>query len=141
MLVSVLLPALSRARQQASAVRCASNLRQIGLGYLMYTQDYRYFPKLSDVRTSTNVPMFFDCAWVDTWPKTTDPTPSNVLGLNPAGGIPDMTSRVCLNRYQRDINVCFADGSTRKVLLTDLRTLTWHRDWATRPFNPPLPKH
>ena len=255
LLVSILLPALTRARQQANTVRCASNLRQIGLGYFMYTQDYkgwnmnyfsgtnapidnfwagliakyvgtkhhgqggaanrdrnivrlllcpnadepstggvywgnvsiawngkehspgggwdwfhttgaperwwvgsyginghfysnhsptdaRYFRKLTDVRKSTDVPMFFDCVWVDTWPRTSDATPTNVMGLNPGGGIPtNMTQRVCLNRHQRGINICFADGSVRKVLLTDLRTLQWHRGWATRPFNPPLPKH
>ena len=37
MMVSVLLPALNRAREQANRVKSASNLRQIGLGsFLMY---------------------------------------------------------------------------------------------------------
>jgi prepilin-type processing-associated H-X9-DG protein len=39
--VSILLPALNRAREQANRVKSASNLRQIGLGGLMYANDHR----------------------------------------------------------------------------------------------------
>src|SRR5689334_16352172 len=38
-LIGVLLPALSRARAQSNKLKCLSNLRQIGLGYMMYVQD------------------------------------------------------------------------------------------------------
>ena len=37
-LIAILLPALNRARQQAKAVQCQSNLRTIGQGLLIYTQ-------------------------------------------------------------------------------------------------------
>jgi prepilin-type N-terminal cleavage/methylation domain-containing protein len=36
LLVSILMPALSKARDQAKRIMCASNLRQIGLAYNMY---------------------------------------------------------------------------------------------------------
>jgi prepilin-type processing-associated H-X9-DG protein/prepilin-type N-terminal cleavage/methylation domain-containing protein len=39
LLISILLPALSKARQQANAVACLASLRQIGNGYLGYTND------------------------------------------------------------------------------------------------------
>jgi len=38
-LISILLPSLAKARQQANAVTCQSNLRQIGLVYQMYVQE------------------------------------------------------------------------------------------------------
>lgn len=39
LLISILLPALSKARAAAQLVACSSNLRQIGLGFLTYAQD------------------------------------------------------------------------------------------------------
>jgi prepilin-type N-terminal cleavage/methylation domain-containing protein len=39
LLVSILLPALGRAREQARRVQCASNLRQIVVGYTNYATD------------------------------------------------------------------------------------------------------
>lgn len=47
-LAAMLLPALSRAREQARQASCSSNLRQIGLAVLMYAGDYdEYFPVAS----------------------------------------------------------------------------------------------
>jgi prepilin-type N-terminal cleavage/methylation domain-containing protein len=44
-LISILLPALSKVRIQAQLVGCTSNLRQIASGFLMYQQDNRgWFP-------------------------------------------------------------------------------------------------
>ncbi|HTW93835.1 MAG TPA: prepilin-type N-terminal cleavage/methylation domain-containing protein [Tepidisphaeraceae bacterium] len=39
LLIAILLPALNRARQQAVATQCASNMRQIALGMLQYIND------------------------------------------------------------------------------------------------------
>src|SRR5580693_778020 len=40
LLISILLPALSKARQQANMVKCASNLRAIGQGIAGYVSEY-----------------------------------------------------------------------------------------------------
>lgn len=39
LLIAILLPALNKARDSANKVACASNLRQLGLAHLMYTND------------------------------------------------------------------------------------------------------
>lgn len=45
LLISILLPALSRAREQANQIKCSSNLRTIGQGLAQYVSDYRgFFP-------------------------------------------------------------------------------------------------
>jgi len=38
-LASMLLPALSKAREKARAISCVGNVKQLGLGYIMYTDD------------------------------------------------------------------------------------------------------
>jgi prepilin-type N-terminal cleavage/methylation domain-containing protein/prepilin-type processing-associated H-X9-DG protein len=39
-LAAILFPVFARARENARRASCASNLKQIGLGFLQYTQDY-----------------------------------------------------------------------------------------------------
>ena len=39
LLISILLPALGRAREQARSIGCASNLRQLGMAMVMYTNE------------------------------------------------------------------------------------------------------
>ena len=44
-LAGMLLPALSKARDKAYAIKCVSNMKQLGLGMTQYIMDYKeYFP-------------------------------------------------------------------------------------------------
>ena len=57
-LAGLLLPALSRAKEQARIVQCLSNLRQIGVGMTLYVDDNRdRFP--SPILAETNKPLFW----------------------------------------------------------------------------------
>jgi len=51
-LISLLLPTLSRARQNASQIKCLSQLRQVGMGLLMYTNQNKGFVVPSYNQTS-----------------------------------------------------------------------------------------
>ena len=41
LLISILLPVLGRAREQAQQIKCLSNLRQLGLAFIMYNSENR----------------------------------------------------------------------------------------------------
>jgi prepilin-type processing-associated H-X9-DG protein/prepilin-type N-terminal cleavage/methylation domain-containing protein len=44
LLIAILLPALSKARKQSIQLACASNLRQMGQGMILYTNEHGYYP-------------------------------------------------------------------------------------------------
>ena len=66
--VSILMPALSKARERARTVQCGSNLRMIGLGIALYSQDHRdqYPVNVEDlVREADLDPKVFLCPSTD----------------------------------------------------------------------------
>ncbi|HYE20390.1 MAG TPA: DUF3352 domain-containing protein [Tepidisphaeraceae bacterium] len=61
---SILLPSLNKARESANRVKCASNLRQIGMGIILYANDNKgkYPPNLGTLVTSVELsPQVFMC--------------------------------------------------------------------------------
>lgn len=75
-LISILLPALTRARQAAENVQCMSNLRQLVLGTLMYCEDARGFLPNSrgyDAGNPSSVDQWYPMlagTFGGTWPST-----------------------------------------------------------------------
>jgi len=41
LLIALLLPTLRKAREQANAVVCESNMRQLGMAFLLFAQDHQ----------------------------------------------------------------------------------------------------
>lgn len=44
LLISILLPALNKARNSANETQCASNMRQMGMAMAMYINEWHYYP-------------------------------------------------------------------------------------------------
>ena len=67
-LASLLLPTLSKARASAQKINCLNNLKQIGLGELMYANDYNeYFPPFAISQADTNPSIHSGSPWGSTW--------------------------------------------------------------------------
>jgi prepilin-type processing-associated H-X9-DG protein len=56
LLAAILFPAFQRARDKARQASCASNLKQLGMAFVQYTQDYDdyYPPGISNITTSVS---------------------------------------------------------------------------------------
>lgn len=91
---------------------------------------------------AAQIPMVSDCTWFGTnpinpndsaRPNSGDPPPTEDFWEKLDPVVPghwnwDM-ARVCINRHSRGINMTFMDGSTQKVVLTDLWGLKWHKEY------------
>jgi prepilin-type processing-associated H-X9-DG protein len=66
LLISILLPALSAARRQSNAVKCLSNLRQIGLAFSLYSGEYKgFWPVAVHETGNAEFPMAEEHRWPD----------------------------------------------------------------------------
>lgn len=75
--LSILLPSLNKAREAANRVKCASNLRQIGIGILLYANENKgkYPPDLGTLVSGGELtPEVFICPTSGTMPP---PRPGN----------------------------------------------------------------
>lgn len=63
-LVSILLPALATAREQARSLQCQSNLRQLGAGFAFYAEMYNDFVASRVLRLFEPAP-YADWMWYD----------------------------------------------------------------------------
>src|SRR5262245_10297827 len=84
-MVSIMLPSLSRARETANRVKCASNMRQIGMALLLYSNENRgaYPDQLEDLlRTQEISPADFVCPASSDTPGTEPADLSNSAHLS-----------------------------------------------------------
>lgn len=90
-----------------------------------------------NVKGTQEIPIFADSAFTHALPQFTNPIPPAPL-LFP-GDIPrDASScqiwRFCIDRHSGGINVCFLDGSVRKIPLYVLWDLKWNRQWQQQNY-------
>jgi len=99
-LISLLLPTLSKARKSASAVVCLSNLRQVGIGMMQYVNDNRGTLPVADIQVSTNEPSYY-------------------LGIYGSGWVSRLADKKYvvttteMNRTKRDVFSCPIDQTGR----------------------------
>src|SRR5437763_10493078 len=68
LLISILLPALSKARESANAIACGSNVRQLMMGFRMFSNEHRgILPGGFVGRTVAVPPWNIDADWKGDW--------------------------------------------------------------------------
>jgi len=93
------------------------------------TTSDNYWRNLRKIKKADNVPLFFDCAYIDAWPLHTQGAPE-IKGFDVANG--NEWNVVCIDRHSGTVNCVFADFSTvRQIGLKELWTLKWHREFDT----------
>ena len=80
-LASMLLPALSKAREKARAISCTNNLKQLQLGNLLYANDYDDYLPMISYRTANQAatPSSWETPWNSAHTTCISGTPSTRL--------------------------------------------------------------
>ena len=60
LLIGILMPALTRAREQANTTKCGANLHTIGIGLTMYVNQYNAYPGHHPVGLGVEVELVHD---------------------------------------------------------------------------------
>ena len=74
LLISILLPALTSARDQASRVSCQSNLKQLGYGIVMYASDFNNSLPFANSQTLETNGKWTAGGWLYKHPNKSDPS-------------------------------------------------------------------
>ena len=124
LLISIMLPSLNRAREQANRIKSASNLRQIGQACLIYANDHKgKFPDdlagtMEDLtpevyvnpRTSTSVPRGLEGDALKKWVNESSDYAYLGKGLTFQAGAEVVVAHEKPERLRDGINILFADS-------------------------------
>jgi prepilin-type N-terminal cleavage/methylation domain-containing protein/prepilin-type processing-associated H-X9-DG protein len=91
------------------------------------------------VGPASNIPVFGDSTWFDSWPRAEDqPMPEPLDFGSGNKGTTDEMNHFCIDRHNGVTNMVFMDWSVRGVGLKELWTLKWHRQFdITGPWTQP----
>ncbi len=94
------------------------------------------YPSTLNAAGSATVPVFFDCLWVDAWPKHTDTVPAALdLEQSPTrdtgtdSPVNNHMRRLMLRRHWGNANVSFLDGHAENIKLENMWSLKWNREF------------
>jgi prepilin-type N-terminal cleavage/methylation domain-containing protein/prepilin-type processing-associated H-X9-DG protein len=127
LLISILLPALNRAREQANRVKCSSNLRQVGLAMLMYANAERNggFPRVYFDSTANSITC--DTTGVN------DPNSFSVASTN------SVTASLFLVLKTQDLSpevfICPSSSGERGFSTPNAAPIASVSNWANIPLN------
>ena len=91
LLIAILLPSLSRAREQANRTKCLNNVRQIGIGLTIYVSDHGEYPVLDLASNYDELGKFFH----------RHPAPFAEFRLVTSGRLKDVDLLVVSSKQQR----------------------------------------
>lgn len=134
LLISILLPALARARLQAQQVACASNLRQMGDAMVMYVNDWKTYPSHVGMSSSGNP--------VAVWPTRLRKYTSGNRGIfwcpaRDAGLVWQSVYGAPGGRFANEQDTGY--GYDKGELLLDVFTIPWsygYNDWGAYAYGP-----
>ena len=115
-LASILFPVFARARENARRASCQSNLKQIGLGMMMYIQDYDERYPMAEWTVLPSV----DGAW----PVLLQPYLKSTQIFHCPSDSADEGSSYILNNYFEEWSEASVDSPTTTLLITEGQLFT-----------------
>src|SRR5205823_5404194 len=110
LLISILLPALNRARESANRLACSNNLRQIGTALLMYTNDNKgWFPNDGIGNNNGNV-----VQWSANWVYMVN---SNGTSKKASDRIEGSVAKYLGSPSSGKVLICPSDSTWRGILM------------------------
>ena len=95
----------------------------------------RWWGSIDGVRRPTEVPLWGDSNWRESWPHHDNTMPTDLSQGwrwdQGQGGPEHMMGRYAIDRHSEAVNVSFIDGHASLVQIPDLWTLEWHRQFDT----------
>jgi len=95
--------------------------------YLWEVDDENLAWRITAANGARNIPLFLDCAFVGGFPRDSDMAPE--IPDNNDGWWTNAMKLYCLDRHNQHVNAVFLDSSARKVLIKNLWTLKWQRQF------------